>query len=360
MKLILTILCLSLNIIYGQNINTTIEGNLSNIYKKMPISIESYNFEENVYDPSVQVAETDINGKFSLSLDFPYLSLLKLTVGDKKSFYIGIENEATITLSGNKETIKIAGSENADEIEYFRSQVNFINDKYFGELMVIGNKALEKQDYALLDSLNHLKEKNLLLFVNDLEQLVKNTKHVTSGFYVMMFLDDNKNFECIKWISERLSKEYPDTKISKNLLQKLEKLSKISVGAPSPDFTTTDLSGKMQKVSNHRGKYLLLDFWASWCLPCRIENPKLAKMYAGTSRSKFEIIGISNDKQKQSFLTAIEKDKVLWPQIYEGWNEISKLFAVKSLPQNVLIDHDGKILAKNITIPELEKLLKSH
>ena len=188
MKLILTILCLSLNIIYGQNINTTIEGNLSNIYKKMPISIESYNFEENVYDPSVQVAETDINGKFSLSLDFPYLSLLKLTVGDKKSFYIGIENEATITLSGNKETIKIAGSENADEIEYFRSQVNFINDKYFGELMVIGNKALEKQDYALLDSLNHLKEKNLLLFVNDLEQLVKNTKHVTSGFYVMMFL----------------------------------------------------------------------------------------------------------------------------------------------------------------------------
>jgi len=356
-KLII-LLSMSINILYSQNFKTSIEGNLSNTFKNIPITIQSYNFEENTYDAPILVAETDTNGIFSFKLNFPFLSLIKLTVGEKTNFFIGIENDATIKLSGKKETINISGSETVDEIEYFRSQLNSINEKYFGELMEIGNKALEKGDYVLLDSLNQLKEKNLVLFVNEFEQLVKNTKHATSAFYTMMFLDENKNLECIRWMSERLNKEYPLTKISKNVSLKVERLSKVSIGSQTPDFTSTDLSGNLQKPDMYRGKYLLLDFWASWCLPCRIENPKLAQLYLSTLRSKFEILGISNDKQKESFISAIEKDKVPWPQIFEGWNKISKMYAVNSLPQNVLINPEGKIIAKNIPMQELEKLLK--
>lgn len=357
-KLLVILFFASVNILYSQNIKTRITGNLGNVYKNTPITIQSYNFEENTYDSPVQVAETDTNGIFAATLNFPYLSLVKLRVGREKEFYIGMENEATIQLSGSKKAINISGSETVDEIEYFRSHLNSINEKYFGELMIIGNAALEKQDYVLLDSLSYQKDKNLLLFVRDFEQLVKNTQHPTSAFYVMMFLDENKNFECIKWMTQRLNKELPGTQISKNVSHKLEMLAKISVGAKTPYFTTTDLSGSPQNPGLYRGKYLLLDFWASWCLPCRIDNPKLAKVYSNTSRSKFEILGISNDQQKESFQKAIEKDKTLWPQIFEGWSEISKLYAVKSLPQNVLIDTEGHIIAKNISIPELEKLLK--
>lgn len=138
--------------------------------------------------------------------------------------------------------------------------------------------------------------------------------------------------------------------------------SLVSAGHMAPDFTQNDVDGNPVKLSSFKGKFVLIDFWASWCGPCRAENPNVVKAYAKYKDKNFEILGISLDETnaKDAWLAAIKKDGITWPQVSDlkGWkNEAGKLYAVNSIPQNFLIDPNGKIIATNLRGEELNKTL---
>ena len=140
--------------------------------------------------------------------------------------------------------------------------------------------------------------------------------------------------------------------------------TRTAIGAEAPDFTENDPSGNPVKLSDFRGKYLLIDFWASWCGPCRMENPNVVNAYAQFKNKNFEILGVSLDTQnsKNAWLNAIQNDNLIWAQVSDlkGWKcRIALLYGVENIPQNFLIDPNGVIIAKNLRGEDLISKLQS-
>ena len=159
-------------------------------------------------------------------------------------------------------------------------------------------------------------------------------------------------------LNENLRNSY----LGKQTEEKIKIVMKTQEGVDAADFSQPDKDGKMVKLSDYRGKYVLLDFWASWCAPCRRENPNLIKAYAKYKGKGFEILGVSLDKaaDKAKWLKAIEDDKLTWKQVgdMKGWdNAAGMLYEVKAIPMNFLIDPSGKIIAKYLRGEELDKKL---
>ncbi|WP_442589700.1 redoxin domain-containing protein [Pedobacter sp. AW31-3R] len=151
--------------------------------------------------------------------------------------------------------------------------------------------------------------------------------------------------------------------MGKEVEAKIQKVKKTKEGVEATDFAQPDVDGKMVKLSDYRGKYVLIDFWASWCAPCRRENPNLVKAYEQYKGKGFEILGVSMDKasDKAKWLKAIQDDKLSWKQVgdLKGWdNEAGLLYDVKAIPMNFLIDPSGKIVAKYLRGEELNKKLE--
>ena len=142
-----------------------------------------------------------------------------------------------------------------------------------------------------------------------------------------------------------------------NFKMAVNRASSFMTGAEAPDFAQNDPDGNPIKLSELRGKVVLVDFWASWCGPCRRENPNVVRMYQKYKDQGFEILGVSLDKRKDAWLKAIEKDKLTWPHVSDlrGWkNEVAQLYSVTSVPATILLDREGRIIARNLRGPALE------
>lgn len=143
--------------------------------------------------------------------------------------------------------------------------------------------------------------------------------------------------------------------------QKMKQASTFMTGGEAPDFEMATPEGEMMKMSDLRGKVVLVDFWASWCGPCRRENPKVVKLYNKYKDKGFEILGVSLDSDKNRWLKAIADDKLTWPHVSDlrGWqNAAAKMYGVRSIPHTMLLDAEGKIIGRNYRGAVLEAKLE--
>jgi peroxiredoxin len=152
---------------------------------------------------------------------------------------------------------------------------------------------------------------------------------------------------------QRLPEQLKNTPLAKTIPVVLKSHTATEIGRTAPDFEQQNPEGKLIKLSDFKGKYILLDFWASWCSPCREENPNLVAAYKKYNTKGFEILGVSLDNPGQGdrWKKAILDDHLTWPQVSDlrGWeNQASKFFGIRSVPANFLIDPSGKIIAKDL------------
>jgi thiol-disulfide isomerase/thioredoxin len=159
-----------------------------------------------------------------------------------------------------------------------------------------------------------------------------------------------------------LSPAVKQTELGKGFGSAINELKVTEIGQPAPLFTQSDTSGNPVSLASFKGKYVLIDFWASWCGPCRQENPHVVRVYNHYKGKNFTILGVSLDKatDKDKWLKAIKDDGLLWTQVSDlkYWeNEASTLYKVSFIPQNFLIDPTGKIIAKNLKGAELDAKL---
>lgn len=154
--------------------------------------------------------------------------------------------------------------------------------------------------------------------------------------------------------------EFTDTEDGEILKENIERAYATRIGKPAPLFTQDDPEGNAISLASLKGKYVLIDFWASWCGPCRVENPNVVKAYHQYKDKNFEILGVSLDDKKDAWLKAIKTDELPWLQVCDlkGWkNDVAVQYYIGAVPQNLLLDPNGIIIAKNLRGEALEEKL---
>jgi len=187
-----------------------------------------------------------------------------------------------------------------------------------------------------------------------------------SSYFSLWLLAGMAKFEkqTYPYIEHTLTEFPPDLKnthLGKEIAQRLLINKALAVGSVMPDFEQADTSSKPVKLSDFRGKYVLVDFWASWCVPCRHDNPRLVKIYKRFSGKGFDILGISLDEKKGDWLQAIHHDGLPWTQVSDlkGFdNAVAKGFFIHAVPTKFLLDPNGVIIARDFNSGQLERKLE--
>jgi peroxiredoxin len=253
----------------------------------------------------------------------------------------------------------VNGSETEVIYKNFKGQQRGL-DKKMDDLYTDYKKAREANDTALMNKLDAAQ--------NDVDKEIKkllvdfakaNSKSVVAPFLI------NRNswqFELpeLEEISATFDTSLRASGYYQSVMARIDVLKRVAIGQPAVDFTMNDSLGNPVTLSSFKGKYLLVDFWASWCRPCRGENPNVVKAYQGYSSKGFDVLGVSFDKDRAKWIKATKDDNLTWIHVsdlkYWG-NAAGKLYGINSIPANVLLDKDQKIIAKNLRGEDLQNKL---
>jgi len=301
------------------------------------------------------------DGIFQVSGMIPEPGLYFLVMGNEQPQYIFLENTA-INITGEKsniKNIKVEGSQSHLDFMEF----NRIFNPLIGELNATA---------ANIQKEGNEKKRDLLIKQYDSVVSVVNTevgKFVSArrSSFVSPFL---------LWVTGQLSQDPVLMEQRFNMLDENVRTSQIgksladfiaynkvgAIGTDAIDFTQNDMEGKPVTLSSFKGKYVLVDFWASWCGPCRAENPNVVKTFNKYQNRNFTIIGVSLDRPnaQDKWMKAIHDDGLAWNHVSDlkYWdNEVAKQYGIRAIPQNILVDPSGKIIAKNLSGEELDTKL---
>ena len=164
-------------------------------------------------------------------------------------------------------------------------------------------------------------------------------------------LDKDQYQDTYLKVAEKLKKEWPDYSLSENFIDYVEKMKLTAVGQPAPEIALPNPQGEVVKLSSMKGQYVLVDFWAKWCGPCRQENPNVVRAYQKYKDKGFTVYGVSLDRSKADWLQAIEQDNLTWTHVSDlkYWqSEAAKTYNITGIPFSLLLDPNGVIIAKNL------------
>ncbi len=305
-------------------------------------------------------------GKFSFagSVDEPQLYLI--FVENTRTPIVFFGENANITITANSENLQeavITGSSVTDTYLNFvkdvpgKARLDAINAEYQTAMSASDNPKME----ALREEVNVLMEEQKAYFLD----FIKNNTNSVVGAHMAMQAISEFEVDEFKELIAKFEANLGESKYVSDLKKALEPMEKAAsaektteIGAIAPDFTLESVNGDAVTLSSLKGKYLLVDFWASWCKPCRQENPNVVKAYSEYASKGFEVLSVSLDRDSAAWKKAITEDGLTWTQVIDGTGDVATTYGVKGIPFTLLLDKEGKIVAKNLRGPALEEKLK--
>jgi len=330
---------------------TTVSGDIAGL-KADQLVVHYYRGDKNVAD-TIRVK----TGRFTWATQMPEPQKVAIMFPNRYvQFFV---ESGTINLNGTVDSLqnlKVTGSKVQDESDAYDRSLKDLSIKEmplyqkYGKVSKAEQVALEMK----LEALRTQKRERANQYI---------TSHPKSAFSLSL-VADRAAMGSYKSVAEDFAKLDPIAQKGaegKRIAERLVVLKRSAIGEAMLNFTQNDTEGKPVKFADFKGKYVLVDFWASWCGPCRAENPNVLKAYHQYKDKNFTVVGVSLDDKGDNWKKAIKDDAMPWTQVSDlkGWNnEVSTYYGIRGIPSTLLIDPDGKIIAKDLRGEILNKKLE--
>lgn len=329
---------------------------LEQLASQQPVAIDSCTIDE--------------AGNFCFENCSPPIGFYRIKISDQNFAMLVLDSVDKVKVSGSAKdlgnTYKVEGSAETKLFTEYNELAKF-NRRRVDSLQQAFQSAMGsvRMDSLRMDSLSKIFEGVFNKIIDGYsaqiaEKIMANTDKFASIMAIQP-LDPDKYTEIFKALDAGLNAKFPENQNVKIFHQVVNRATATKSGGVAPDIDLGDTEGKKIALSSFRGKIVLVDFWASWCKPCRKEMPNVVKAYAKYKSKGFEIYGVSLDKDREAWREAIRTDGITWPQVsdLQFWDCVAaKAYNVQSIPYTVLLDREGKIIAKGLRGPELEKAIE--
>lgn len=320
------------------------------------------------------------NGKFSFPVQLTQVDFYRIGFDTDKNFALLIlhpEDNPFIEADGENinETYQVTGSKHSQLVKDYLTKLMAIS-KFQQETMT----GLQKATYGNKQEMQQKMDSAIRDFIDFRDDFIEKNSTSLAVIITMGQLNRETDVALFRTIEKGLGEALPGSSYHESVKAQLveieayvrekeaaeqrvkEREKATGVGVPAPELNLPDRTGKIVKMEEYKDKYLLIDFWASWCGPCRKDNPHLVSLYEKYKKAGFEILSVSLDNNKDRWLGAIEQDKLTWEghvSDLKQWNtSVRSVYDFSGIPYTVLVDNEGNIMAKGLRGPQLEKKLR--